>query len=396
MKRWLSMVLALVLAIGALSLVPFGPIALAKEAAKVNRVEAPRKAMPAADPLQFKVETSRNAKVLILSESRGGKEYKTWKASKFSKVDGDSRVWEVSYTFGKAGTYNLRFAASTDSKGSLIGLTRKITVWLNDDPAVKKIKLNASGTLKLPAGDSFKLKATFSPEKAKSDLTWASSNEKVAQVSASGEVKALKRGTATVTVTSTNGTKAKVKVKVTKAKKPANTVKPTTKPTAKPTAAPTATPRPSGKLPYSEDLSVYLGKNLYDSATALGFSEKDVAYYAKDDEYYLNPGYGFELRAYEFDWDKYAYHVVREVNLTLAGTAGSNIKENKFSICGLKLGMDRQTVVNVMTSKGWEAKYATYGLKGFFKDGLEIDTAFDAENGDTLRHASLTEKTEFY
>lgn len=392
MKRWLSMVLALVLAIGALSLVPFGPIALAKEAAKVNRVEAPRKAMPAADPVQFKVETSRNAKVLILSESRGGKEYKTWKASKFSRVDGDSRVWEVSYTFGKAGTYNLRFAASTDSKGSLIGLTRKITVWLNDDPAVKKIKLNASGTLKLPAGDSFKLKATFSPEKAKSDLTWASSNEKVAQVSASGEVKALKRGTATVTVTSTNGTKAKVKVKVTKAKKPANTAKPT----AKPTAAPTATPRPSGKLPYSEDLSVYLGKNLYDSATALGFSEKDVAYFAKDDEYYLDPGYGFRLVACDFDWETYSPYVINKVELTLYGTAGSDIKENKFTLYGLKLGMDEQTVVNVMTSKGWEAKYSTYGLIGFVKDGLQIATPLGGGNGDTLSLAALTKGNGFF
>ena len=66
----------------------------------------------------------------------------------------------------------------------------------------------------LYAGLSLTLKATVKPSKAKTTLTWTSSNSKVAKVSKKGVVKALKKGTAIITVTTANGKKATCKITV--------------------------------------------------------------------------------------------------------------------------------------------------------------------------------------
>ena len=66
----------------------------------------------------------------------------------------------------------------------------------------------------LYAGLSLTLKATVKPSKAKTTLTWTSSNKKVATVSKKGVVKALKKGTTTITVTTANGKKATCKITV--------------------------------------------------------------------------------------------------------------------------------------------------------------------------------------
>ena len=58
------------------------------------------------------------------------------------------------------------------------------------------------------------LKTSLKPRDAKTTLTWKSSNENVATVSAKGLVKAVAKGKATVTVTTANGKKAKITIKV--------------------------------------------------------------------------------------------------------------------------------------------------------------------------------------
>ena len=57
---------------------------------------------------------------------------------------------------------------------------------------------------------------TLSPKKAKSKLTWTTSNKKVATVSSKGVVKAKKVGKAKITVTTANGKKATITITVKK------------------------------------------------------------------------------------------------------------------------------------------------------------------------------------
>lgn len=60
-------------------------------------------------------------------------------------------------------------------------------------------------------GDSLKLGAVITPEKAASKLKWKSSDKSVAGVSSNGTVKAKKAGTATITA-SCNGSKIRIKI----------------------------------------------------------------------------------------------------------------------------------------------------------------------------------------
>lgn len=66
----------------------------------------------------------------------------------------------------------------------------------------------------IQAGKTLKLKATVKPKKAKAKIKWASSNKKVATVSASGKVKAKKKGVAKITA-AVKGTKLKKTCKIT-------------------------------------------------------------------------------------------------------------------------------------------------------------------------------------
>ena len=79
----------------------------------------------------------------------------------------------------------------------------------------KTIKLNKTKA-KVSVGGELTLKATITPSGAKTTLTWSSSNTKVATVTQSGAVKALKKGTVTITVKTSNGLNAKLALTVTK------------------------------------------------------------------------------------------------------------------------------------------------------------------------------------
>ena len=76
------------------------------------------------------------------------------------------------------------------------------------------IKLNKKSA-SIAAGKTLKLKAKLTPTYAETELTWKSSNEKIATVNSKGVVKGLKKGSVTITVTTANGLKATCKVKVT-------------------------------------------------------------------------------------------------------------------------------------------------------------------------------------
>lgn len=70
---------------------------------------------------------------------------------------------------------------------------------------VKSVKLNSSKKT-LDIGETSTLKATVSPSNATTkDITWSSSDKKVAKVSSSGKITALKAGTATISVKTKDG-----------------------------------------------------------------------------------------------------------------------------------------------------------------------------------------------
>ncbi len=94
---------------------------------------------------------------------------------------------------------------------SNIKATYKISIMKN---AVKKIKLSAKSTT-LKKGKSVKVKAKFTPANGISkELTWTSSNKKVAVVNSKGKVTAKKKGTAKITAKAKDGTGKKATIRI--------------------------------------------------------------------------------------------------------------------------------------------------------------------------------------
>ena len=81
------------------------------------------------------------------------------------------------------------------------------------DGTIASITLNYS-KYALTVGQSKTLVASTSPESAAKNVTWYSSNSKVATVNKNGKVTAVKAGTATITAKTANGLKATCKVTV--------------------------------------------------------------------------------------------------------------------------------------------------------------------------------------
>lgn len=91
------------------------------------------------------------------------------------------------------------------------GKTAKMIVKVVD---AKSVTIDEGKTVKMKVGEELQLNATVLPEQVTTKLTWKSGNKRVATVSASGLVKAIKKGKATITVKTANGKKATIKVKV--------------------------------------------------------------------------------------------------------------------------------------------------------------------------------------
>jgi len=99
----------------------------------------------------------------------------------------------------------------------------------------------------LKKGAKYDLKAELLPEGAKAEITWSSSNKKIATVSADGRITAVAKGSCTITATvDVDGVEpATCKVNVTEDVKPTPTPTPDPKPT--PTPDPKPTPKPDPK-----------------------------------------------------------------------------------------------------------------------------------------------------
>ena len=133
----------------------------------------------------------------------GGRTTLTWGSSNTAVA----RVEDGVVTAVGAGTATVGVVTANGKKDSF-------KVKVTDPRAVTGVKLNKSGTVSMAPGQSLSLTATLSPSGATSQLTWGSSNEKVARCE-DGVVTAVAAGTATVGVVTANGKKATFKVKVT-------------------------------------------------------------------------------------------------------------------------------------------------------------------------------------
>lgn len=83
----------------------------------------------------------------------------------------------------------------------------------NGNQEVTGIKLDNT-SVKLNVGKTKTLKATITPQKAGTKITWSTSNNKVATISSTGKITAKKPGEAVITVKTSNGKTAQCKVKV--------------------------------------------------------------------------------------------------------------------------------------------------------------------------------------
>lgn len=95
----------------------------------------------------------------------------------------------------------------------------------DDTPTVKTTIKLSKATAELKEGTTLLLSATLTPQEAKEEVTWESSDSQVATVT-KGLVKAIKAGEATITAKLANGNAATCKVKVTPKEAPAPTPTP--------------------------------------------------------------------------------------------------------------------------------------------------------------------------
>ena len=127
-----------------------------------------------------------------------------WKSSngKIAKVSSTGLVTPV-----KAGTATIAVVTSNKK-------TAKVKVKIQDPNAPSGVTLDQTGAVTLAKGATLQLNATLAPETAATSLKWKSSNKKIAKVSSTGLVTAVKTGACTIAVKTANNKVAKVKVKV--------------------------------------------------------------------------------------------------------------------------------------------------------------------------------------
>lgn len=134
----------------------------------------------------------------------------TWKSSydQIATVNSEGKVTGV-----KEGKATITVMTSNGKTA-----TAAITVEKKEVP-IESVTLSQTAA-ELKRGESLQLTAVIMPENTtdRKDLTWTSSNAKVATVDQTGKVTARKKGAATITVTTINGKTAKARITVSKFK----------------------------------------------------------------------------------------------------------------------------------------------------------------------------------
>lgn len=150
----------------------------------------------------------------------------TDKAGKPVAGSGGNATWSTSSksiaTVNSSGKVTVKKKAGTVTitAKTTNGKTSKIKLKVSGTPVkVTKVKITGSKTMNLKKKKTQTLKAAVTPASAANqNVTWKSSNKKVASVSSKGKVTAKKAGTVTITAAAKDGSKKKaaIKIKVTK------------------------------------------------------------------------------------------------------------------------------------------------------------------------------------
>ena len=190
------------------------------DGAKIGQVESPEKAEDTKEDEveDFKIVIKGNTKKLApgkklkltakVSPASAGKQKILWKVSnkKYASV---SKTGVVKAK--KAGKGKKVIVTAYAEKDHRILAVYKISIMKK---AVKKIKLSAKKTT-LKVKKSIKLKIKFTPSKGISkEVTWTSSNPKVATVNSKGKVTAKKKGTTKIIAKAKDGSGKKAVIKI--------------------------------------------------------------------------------------------------------------------------------------------------------------------------------------
>ena len=117
---------------------------------------------------------------------------------------------EMGKTLPPGATYYIRFTTTFD------GRTYASPYYRFSTRSIAPTKVTLSkGSVWIRKGRTYTLRATVAPANATNKrVTWRSSNTRIATVTSSGKVKAVRRGTCTITATTANGKRATCKIRV--------------------------------------------------------------------------------------------------------------------------------------------------------------------------------------
>ena len=132
--------------------------------------------------------------------------------------------WKISgVSFSKSGVADIDrtglLTAVAEGKTTLTvktanGKKATLNIQVVDPMKPSKVTLSRSGTVRMKKGGTLSLSARLSPVTAVSNLTWKSTNSKVAEVDGAGNVIAKKAGTCYIGAVTENNKYATVKIKV--------------------------------------------------------------------------------------------------------------------------------------------------------------------------------------
>lgn len=229
MKRVLSMLLVLAMVFAGISINSIESIAATKEPVKIT-LNAKSKTLTVGKSFQLKVKT-------VKPESAS--KSVTYKSSNKKVATVNSKGKLTAKRAGKA------TITVTSRKNRKVKATCKVTVKKTTVSTKSPVNITLNAKSKtLAVGKSFQLKVkTVKPKNASKEVTYKSSDKKIATVSSKGKVTAKKAGAVIITVTSRKNAKVKAKCRVTVTKKTVPTTKPVT--TNQPTQTMTATPEPT-------------------------------------------------------------------------------------------------------------------------------------------------------
>ena len=128
----------------------------------------------------------------------------TWKSSRvrYATVDGNGCVTGVA-----RGTCKITVMTANKKKAS-------VTVKVLDPYAPAKVAIAEKGPITLHVGETAQLTPLLTPTTSKTTFTWLTNKARIATVSDTGLVTAVKKGTAKITVRTSNKKKATIVIKV--------------------------------------------------------------------------------------------------------------------------------------------------------------------------------------